>query len=62
MEDPSRRGFLKLRAAVAGGAVAFRSMPMWAAPGTALRVVSNYSALSDLRNRVPPMTNVEAKA
>lgn len=57
MKNPSRRSFLKLGAAVAGGVVAFRSVPAWAAPGQDPAVVPNYSALSDLPE--PGTVNVQ---
>lgn len=57
MKNPSRRSFLKLGAAVAGGVVAFRSVPTWAAPGQDPVVVPNYSALSALPE--PGTVNVQ---
>lgn len=39
MKNPSRRSFLKLSAAAAGGAITFRSAPAWAVPAAATAVV-----------------------
>lgn len=39
MKHASRRNFLKLSAAAAGGAIAFRSLPTWAAPAANSAVV-----------------------
>ncbi|HKW35648.1 MAG TPA: beta-L-arabinofuranosidase domain-containing protein [Candidatus Acidoferrum sp.] len=39
MKNPSRRSFLKLSAKAAGGAIAFRSVPAWAAPAAAPVVI-----------------------
>lgn len=64
MKNCSRRSFLKSGAAVAGGAVASRSVPTWAPPAAdpAPAVVPNSSAFAGLPEPAKSMINVEAKA